>query len=112
MTKPTHHPSSWVKKTRISQGLKPYNKEQRNMTPDQRSFIGNLYMQHSSSDSYHPVYGYGGGRPINEKVIKPLEKRGLIKAKDWQNQKYNKKSKQVDVKLTQKGKEFGKQFHW
>ena len=104
------HSASWVRSVRKSQGLEPYTKEQKNLTPDQRSFLANLYMSGGSRE-YKTKYGYGGGRPIQKKVIDPLVKRKLIKAKNWKKQKYS-DNKQVDVILTGKGKKFGKAFHF
>jgi len=105
------HSASWVRSTRKSQGLKPYTKEQLNLTSDQRHFLANHYMGSGGKLAYKTVYGYGGGRPINKKVIDPLVKRKLIVAKNWKKQKYS-DNKQVDVKLTEKGKIFGKAFYF
>ena len=105
------HSASWVRSTRKSQGLKPYTKEQLNLTPDQRSFLANRYMSSGGKSVYKPVYSYGGGRPINKKVIDPLVKRKLIVVKNWKKQSHS-DNKQVDVKLTEKGKKFGKAFHF
>lgn len=104
------HSSSWVRSTRKSQGLKPYTKEQKNLTHDQRHFLANLYIRGSRGE-YRTIYGYGAGRPVQKKVIDPLVKRKLITAKNWKKQKYS-DEKQVDVKLTEKGKKFGKAFYF
>lgn len=104
------HSASWIRSVRKSQGLKPYTKEQRNLTPDQRSFLANLYMS-GGGRGFKTKYGYGGGRKINKKVINPLVRRKLITAKNWKKQKHS-ENKQVDVKLTEKGIKFGKAFHF
>jgi len=104
------HSASWVRTTRKAQGLKPYTKEQKNMTSDQRHFIANLYMSGANRE-YKTQYGYGAGRPINKKVIDPLVRRKLITVKNWKKQKYS-DNKQVDIKLTVKGKKFGRAFHF
>ncbi|KKL58837.1 hypothetical protein LCGC14_2221370 [marine sediment metagenome] len=61
--------------------------------------------------TFKTQYGYGGGRRISKKVVNPLVRRKLITAKNWRKQRYS-ESKQVDVKLTQKGIKFGKAFHF
>ena len=104
------HSASWVRSTRKAQGLKPYTKEQKNLTSDQRSFLASLYMS-GASRGYKTRYGYGAGRPINKKVIDPLVRRKLVTVKNWKKQKYS-DNKQVDIKLTTKGKDFGKAFYF
>ncbi len=105
------HSASWIRSVRKSQGLKPYTKEQTNLTTDQRHFLAHLYMSSGTKKQYKTQFGYGAGRPISKRVIDPLVKRKLITAKNWKKQQYS-DSKQVDVQLTEKGIKFGRAFHF
>ncbi len=98
----------WVRMARKSQKLKPFTKEQQNLTKDQRSFLVGLRMHGSG---YQTVYGYGAGRPIRKQYLNALKRRGLIKYKNWKQQKYS-KAYQADVMLTAKGKKFAKAFYY
>lgn len=101
---------SAVRMMRKAQKLTALTKEQRSMTQDQRSFLASLLMW-GAGRKHISVYGYGAGRSISRRELDPLKKRGLITYKNLKQQQAS-KSLQADVKLTKKGEEYAKQFHF
>lgn len=103
----------WVRTYRKQIGYKPYSYEQRILSQDQRSFLASLMMRPETyKGEALTVYGYGAGRPITGREIKPLVRRGLIQDVEWARQQSDKRAKQVSFRLTEKGKQYGKAFHF